>query len=221
MPLCVPQVIHLTWSPGVKSKQTLADDNRSVYLDIYLFIHIYFIIYISILDLYIYRSVSVITSLKIHGQPWSQAVYNSGKASVQARLILLEVIKIFAENNWRLACNVNLESTADSLVFQWCPNLDMDEFRFCAISLNRYDRLRLVRTPVGLVGAIKESVIKHWYLGLQKTRDYHGTVELKLGGCPWWADSNDAVESRYFVSTLIGLLKVNGWQVCGTMDLTR
>merc|ERR1719458_783047 len=42
-----------------------------------------------------------------------------------------------------------------------------------------------------------------------------------LGGCPWWADSNDAVESRYFVSTLIGLLKVNGWQVCGTMDLTR
>ena len=75
--------------------------------------------------------------------------------------------------------------------------------------------------PVGLVGAIKETVIKHWYLGLQKTRDYHGTVELKLGGCPWWADSNDAVESRYFVSTLIGLLKVNGWQVCGTMDLTR
>ena len=188
------KVIHLTWSPGVKSKQTLADDNRSV---------------------------SVITSLKIHGQPWSQAVYNSGKASVQARLILLEVIKIFAENNWRLASNVNLESTADTLVFQWCPNLDMDEFRFCAISLNRYDRLRLVRTPAGLVGAIKEAVIKHWYLGLQKTRDYHGTVELKLGGCPWWADSNDAVESRYFVSTLIGILKVNGWQVCGTMDLTR
>ena len=26
----------------------------------------------------------------------------------------------------------------------------------------RYDRLRLVRTPVGLVGAIKEAVIKHW-----------------------------------------------------------
>ena len=89
----------------------------------------------------------------------------------------------------------------------------------------------------------------------------------ECSGCPWWADSNDAVESRYFVSTLIGLLKVflsltsllsltllsqllslsfclhshwspqggvlkifidgnqrlqvNGWQVCGTMDLTR
>ena len=52
-------------------------------------------------------------------------------------------------------------------------------------------------------------------------REYHGTVEFKLGGCPWWADSNDSVESRYFVSTLIGVLKVNGWQIAGTMDLTR
>ena len=131
-------------------------------------------------------------------------MYNSGKASVQARLILLEVIKIFAENNWRLAANLNLESTADSLVFQWCPSLDMEDWRFCAVSLNRYDRLRLVRTPGTLVAAVKEAVVKHWYLGLQKQRDYHTTVELKLGGCPWWADSNDAVESRYFISTLIG-----------------
>ena len=59
-----------------------------------------------------------------------------------------------------------------------------------------FPRLRLVRTPGILVGAIKEAVIKHWYLGLQKQRDYHTTTELKLGGCPWWADSNDAVESR-------------------------
>ena len=29
-PHSLSQVIHLTWSPGVKSKQTLADDNRSV-----------------------------------------------------------------------------------------------------------------------------------------------------------------------------------------------
>jgi hypothetical protein len=123
---------------------------------------------------------------------------------VQARLVLLEVIKIFAENNWRLAANLNLESTADSLLFQWCPSLDMEEWRFCALSLNRYDRLRLLRTPGPLVAAVKEAVMKHWYLGLQKQRDYHSTAELKLGGCPWWADSNDAVESRYFISTLIG-----------------
>ena len=52
------QLIHLTWSPGIKSKQTLADDERSV---------------------------SVVLSLKLYGSPWSQAVYNSGKATIQAR----------------------------------------------------------------------------------------------------------------------------------------
>ena len=45
------QLIHLTWKPGIKSKQTLADDERSV---------------------------SVVISLKLYGSPWSPAVYNSG-----------------------------------------------------------------------------------------------------------------------------------------------
>lgn len=49
--LCYFQLIHLTWKPGIKSKQTLADDERSV---------------------------SVVISLKLYGSPWSPAVYNSG-----------------------------------------------------------------------------------------------------------------------------------------------
>ena len=56
---------------------------------------------------------------------------------------------------------------------------------------------------------------------MDKQKEYHGTTELKLGGCPWWADGNDAVEARYFISSLIGSLKANGWEVCGTIDLSR
>ncbi len=52
------QTIHMSWSPGIKSKQTLADDERSV---------------------------SVVISLKLAGSPWNQAVYNSGKATTQVR----------------------------------------------------------------------------------------------------------------------------------------
>ncbi len=59
------------------------------------------------------------------------------------------------------------------------------------------------------------------YLQVDKQKDYHGTTELKLGGCPWWADGNDAVEARYFISSLIGALKANGWEVTGTIDLSR
>jgi len=54
-----------------------------------------------------------------------------------------------------------------------------------------------------------------------KQRDYHGTQELKLGGCPWWADGNDAVEARYFVSCLLGALKLNGWEVAGAVALAK
>ena len=85
----------------------------------------------------------------------------------------------------------------------------------------RYDRLRLLHVPSNLVSVIRECVNKQWYLQLLKTKDYHGTTELKLGGCPWWADGNDAVEARYFISSLVGTLKSNGWEVCGTIDLSR
>ena len=85
------QIIHLTWSPGIKSKQTLADDERSV---------------------------SVVISLKLSGTPWNQAVYNSGKATIQARLIILEVASILAQHKWRLASNVSFCGTTDSFFFQ-------------------------------------------------------------------------------------------------------
>ena len=85
------QVVHLTWSPGIKSKQTLADDERSV---------------------------SVVISLKLSGTPWNQAVYNSGKATIQARLIILEVARILSQHKWRFAANVNFCGTTDSFFFQ-------------------------------------------------------------------------------------------------------
>ena len=87
----VLQIIHLTWSPGIKSKQTLADDDRSV---------------------------SVVISLKLSGTPWNQAVYNSGKATIQARLIVLEIVRILSQHKWRFAANVNFSGTTDSFFFQ-------------------------------------------------------------------------------------------------------
>ena len=188
------QIIHLTWSPGIKSKQTLADDDRSV---------------------------SVVISLKLSGSPWNQAVFNSGKATIQARLIILELTRILAQHKWRFATNINFSGTTDSFFYQWCPNLELDEYRYCAIILYRYDRLRMLHVPTNLVPVIRECANKFWYLQVDKQKEYHGTTELKLGGCPWWADGNDAVEARYFISSLIGSLKANGWEVCGTIDLSR
>ena len=100
----------MTWSGGIKSKQTLADDERSV---------------------------SVVIALKLSGTPWNQAIYNSGKSTIQARLIIVEVARILATYKWRYAANVNFAGLTDSFFFQWCPHLDMDEARYCAIILSR------------------------------------------------------------------------------------
>ena len=62
--------------------------------------------------------------------------------------------------------------------------------------LLRYDRLRLLQVPSGVIPAVRDCVNNFWYLRLLKQREYHGTTEFKLGGCPWWAEGNDAIESR-------------------------
>ena len=71
------------------------------------------------------------------------------------------------------------------------------QVQYCALILSRYDRLRLLQMPASLVAVVRDCVNQFWYLQVLKQREYHGTVELKLGGCPWWADGNDAIESRY------------------------
>ncbi len=64
------------------------------------------------------------------------------------------------------------------------------------IFFHRYDRLRLLHVPVSVIPAVRDCINNYWYLRLLKQREYHGTTEFKLGGCPWWAEGNDAIESR-------------------------
>jgi len=127
----------MTWSPGIKSKQTLADDDRSV---------------------------SVVLSLKLSGSPWSQAVYGSGKAAVQARAVLLEVSRVLAGYKWRLAASVNFTGTTDSLFFQWCPGAaHLEQVQHCGLLLSRYDRLRLLHVPPPVANVVRECAEQHWY----------------------------------------------------------
>jgi hypothetical protein len=149
------KLIHLTWKPGIKSKQTLADDERSV---------------------------SVVISLKLYGSPWSPAVYNSGKATIQARTIILEVARVLSAHKWRFAINVNFNGSTDSFFFQWCPSLDGLE-EMCSLILSRYDRLRLLHVPSSLAPVIRDCINKYWYLQLIKHKEYHGTNEFRLGKC--------------------------------------
>ena len=52
-------------------------------------------------------------------------------------------------------------------------------------------------------------------------RSYHGSQEYKLGGTPWWADGELGVESRRLIGSLLASLKFSGWDVAGSLDISR
>ena len=52
-------------------------------------------------------------------------------------------------------------------------------------------------------------------------RSYHGCQEYKLGSTPWWADGELAVESRRMIGSMLASLKHTGWEVAGTLDISR
>jgi hypothetical protein len=66
-------------------------------------------------------------------------VYNSGKATIQARLIILELARILSAHRWRFAMNLNFNGTSDTFFFQWCPNLQEaeEQTKYCALILSR------------------------------------------------------------------------------------
>ena len=89
----------------------------------------------------------MVLSLKLYGSPWSQAVYNSGKTTIQARLIILELTRMLAAHKWRFAINVNFNGATDSFFYQWAPALEHNE-EHCAVILSRYDRMRLLQVHI-------------------------------------------------------------------------
>jgi len=53
------------------------------------------------------------------------------------------------------------------------------EIKVCSISLNMYDRVRLIGVPADLTPAFREA-INHGWGNIQEERPYHGTHEFKV-----------------------------------------
>ena len=90
-----------------------------------------------------------------------------------------------------------------------------------AVSLNRVDRLRLISAPSDVQHNVGGLIQQSWSRGIQQVRSYHGSQEYKLGGTPWWADGELGVESRRLIGSLLASLKFSGWDVAGSLDISR
>jgi hypothetical protein len=71
------------------------------------------------------------------------------------------------------------------------------------VTLNRGDRLRLIRFPPTIIDVVRQAITNSWPRGLQSEQDYSGAHEFKLNGNPWFGQGFDAVPSRIMMYHLI------------------
>jgi hypothetical protein len=63
------------------------------------------------------------------------------------------------------------------------------------LTLNRTDRLRLIRFPASIIDIVRQTILSSWPRGLKNEKPYAGSYEFKLNGNPWWGHAIESVES--------------------------
>ena len=158
--------------------------------------------------------------IKLQGNPWTG---ETGAAGVQIRQLLLDIVKLLQTHNFNLVANINFRGAADSLFFEsrlTSFSLATPEEMF-VISLNRLDRLRLISASSEVLHCVGSVIQQSWARGIQQVRSYHASQEYKLAGTPWWAEGDLAVDSRRLMASVLASLKFSGWEVAGTVDISR
>lgn len=96
---------------------------------------------------------------------------------------------------------------------------------FACVSLHMTDRIRLLRFPSEHVQQITSIVNHAWARGIQATRPYDASDEIKLKGNPWsssngfWGD--DKVQARRLVCAILGGLFDLGWILKASVDISK
>lgn len=166
--------------------------------------------------------------IKLKGNPW----YANGEDTVHARVILHTLIGALQVKQWKLYANSNLRSSANTLFFEYDPNIvpgmqfspmpgmQLSQSYF-TVSLNSHDLLRLIGVPEGLVSAVRTTLQTFWSRGIQEERAYATSWQFKLRGNPWWASGDEAVDSRFLVLKILEALQAYGWSVAASIDCSR
>lgn len=166
--------------------------------------------------------------IKLKGNPW----YANGEDTVHARVILHTLIGALQVKQWKLYANSNLRSSANTLFFEYDPNIvpgmqfspmpgmQLSQSYF-TVSLNSHDLLRLIGAPEGLVSAVRTTLQTFWSRGIQEERAYASSWQFKLRGNPWWASGDEAVDSRFLVLKILEALQAYGWSVAASIDCSR
>lgn len=158
--------------------------------------------------------------IKLKGTPWSSM---GGAENIQSKTLIKALLNELDMRQWILYGSSNLRGNADALFFRYDPAIPADGSRSAGfvISLNRNDRLRLIDAPPDAVECARKVIGQFWARGIQQEKQKFNAYEFKLKGTPWWADGEQAVETRLLMCKLFEGLMGIGWRVQIAIDLTR
>ena len=157
---------------------------------------------------------------KFVGFPW----LSTGDQSVQARILLNNLMTTLAQHQYIIHGAANIKSTADSLFFQYDPTVSSQQSAtHFVISLNRTDRLQMISAPEGIRQVVRQIIGQYWITrgGIQKEREYNGSWEFKLTGTPWWSTGEESVMSRFLICKILEGLQSSGWHIRSAIDICR
>ncbi|TPX68096.1 hypothetical protein SpCBS45565_g03388 [Spizellomyces sp. 'palustris'] len=154
---------------------------------------------------------------QLRGYPW----FGQGDEAVPSRRLVVAIMAFMYHNGWTLGVVTDLSkkvSHKDSWYFgRATPS---PQARFCSISFNKTDRLRLIEAPQDLVQAVLQCVHSVWRLGIQQQFGYDGSYEIKLRGNPWRTTGTEMVAAQSLAMNLISTLGKCGWVVYASVEIS-
>jgi hypothetical protein len=160
-----------------------------------------------------------VLKVKLSGTPWE----SFEEEAIQSKILIQEIIATLRRHQWAFVCNVNTKGTTDSLFFKFDPTIVPGEStEFCTISLNRDDRLRLIKVKEDVISRIRQVIEAVWGRDkIQKEKNRYGCWEFKLAGIPWHLTSDESIKARYLVLKVLEGMREKGWHAIAAIDMSR
>jgi hypothetical protein len=156
---------------------------------------------------------------KLKGTPW----WADGEDNVHVQRLVSALLGKMASLGYAsiTSCDVSKKERDSDTMFFVRTDVAQPALPRTAISLNKYDTIRLIDGPAELQHVVQQAVRDAWKRSIQKIESYHGAMSLKLAGNPWWANGTEAVESRVLMCHVISEMARCGWSLELTADLSR
>lgn len=163
---------------------------------------------------------------RLNHHPWSTAETSKSKSNVDARKMLMQAFSDMHKNGWSRAvpfvCTTN-DTDTDSIVFfrNPCQRTAACSREFCAVSLERMHKIRLIGNVDEMTKAVFENAVRANWPRVKETNRFADSTQIKVEGQPWCPQTTaQNIESASLVCGFLQELWQQGWRWHCAVDLS-